>query len=156
MSDEFKFKVHVICDEPSHPTKRAHVERFTLVIDPHRQPDRERERLGLALRDEYCFDPGCQGCGSGEWRFLGGGYKSEHIDPGTGKPVPKNALFGTVRTPPNHGLLNSTRDRWALECALCGLRVELRQEAAEKLAVGCANHGVSEVRLSDLAAMVGK
>lgn len=151
-----RFRVHVICDEPSHPTKRARVERFQLVIDHHKHPDRERERLGLARRDEYCLDPECEGCGSGGWRLVGGGHTSEHIDRDTDFPIPRKVMFGTRKTPSHGQLFDVTRERWPLECPLCGLRVELKRAAAERLAVGLANEGVSEVRLSDLAATFGK
>lgn len=44
------------------------------------------------------------------------------------------------------------RRRWVLTCTLCGLRVELRNEKAVQLVRGLLAAGVSEVRLSALAA----
>jgi hypothetical protein len=44
------------------------------------------------------------------------------------------------------------RVRHVFQCDLCGLRVELRQETAEKLVAGLVAAGVPSVRLSVLAA----
>lgn len=57
--------------------------------------------------------------------------------------------YGTSRISPN--LAEAYRERWPIECPLCGLRVELRHEKALKLALALAASGASQVRLSALA-----
>lgn len=86
--------------------------------------------------------------GNGDEPLLVGGRDSEHLVDDQLRN--RRERYGTSRTAPN--MAETYRERRPIECPLCGLRVELRQEKALRLALALAASGASQVRLSALAA----
>ncbi len=87
--------------------------------------------------------------GNGDEPLLVGGRDSEYLvdDQMRGR----RELFGTATEGPNMAEQGTYRERRAIECPLCGLRVEMRRDTALKLALALAASGASQVRLSALA-----
>lgn len=121
--------VRIVCDAESHAPKVANVQRFQVITydDGHVSVSphgavNDKMPESVANLDELDV------------------------------PIPASE-FGTSRVAP-HGraLGREKRQRYALECPLCGLRVVLRQESAERLAVALATRHVSRVTLSAVAA----
>jgi len=119
-------RIRVICDAESHAPKVATVDRWKL-----RDHGSQQQVLAQSRDSEHLIN---------EQRRP----RSERYD----APIGPIGPDGIPMMPPNM----TYRERWPMTCPLCGLRVELRQETALKLALALAASGVSQVRLSALAA----
>lgn len=123
--------VRVICDAPSHAPKVANIQRFGWSADS----------LLLSVRGlETSTDP-----------YQGNSVYLDDED----LPVSRVDAFGTSTTGPNiERREDIVRERFALECPLCGLKVVLKHEKAEEIVPAMIDAGMSSVTLRSLAAIV--
>lgn len=127
--------VRIICDAESHASKVAKIDRIEfddehMAEHPADRPNTRGDRVGLHDRREDARV------------FLDA--RDDAVD--------VVALFGTSRRAPTRSDAAELRQRFGLECPICGLRVVMRRERLETLAFGLAKAGVSQISLSALAA----
>lgn len=121
-----KHRIQIVCDAASHPKKIVKVCRFELNRHWHEGPD------------------------AGVWRLVNRGQAAEHLiddtllDPGE--------VYGSWQRPPRMELMDLMRVRLPMTCSLCGLRKTVRHETLLPVLQAAADQGVSELRLSFLAA----
>ncbi len=133
MTKPEKQRIRVFCDEASHAKKVATIHVFELHY-AHGDYDRD---------GYWCDDL------PGRWRLVATGEIERLIGD---KPVDSREVFGSALAPGRPEIVGQTRDRWPLECPLCGLRKAVRRETIEPVLIGAVEMGESEIRLAFLAA----
>lgn len=78
------------------------------------------------------------------WRLRGDGAQLLDGDNPLAEP--------TLTLPGDPAQRVGARQRWALECPLCGLRKDVRRQTIEPVLIRCADSGVFELSLADVAA----
>ncbi len=129
--------IRLRCDAESHSKRRVKIASFSRRMDDPLTPEMVaiHEATGTILYDD----------GPDRWQ----------VEYGELSRRDKRDDFAVMRRADN-GTPDRPESRWAFECRLCGLKVAVRETTLGPMLSRMQEHGVSEISLTVLAAILTK